>query len=142
MSSHWKAVLGVLLVFVLGCLTGWLGSSVVHYRQAGQILRGNPEVIARLLERRMMGNLNLDQGQRVQIHGLLLQNLGQRKQLQSQIQPQVQALNQQTLRDIDAVLRPEQKERLHGNLEEFKRRFGKSPFNPSANVPASGEAPK
>jgi len=133
MSPHWKAVLGVIFVFFFGCASGWLGSSMLHYRQTAQILRGNPDVLADLLERRMTRNLGVDETQKAQIRDFLMENLRQRRQLQTQIQPQIQVLNQRTLKEINAVLRADQVEQLHQNLVEFRQRFGKNPFNPNAD---------
>ena len=144
MTSHWKAVLGVILVFIFGCLSGTLATSVFFYHRTTEFLQRSPEGMADLLERRMTHNLGLDANQQQQIHTCFMENVAQRKQLQLQIQPQVQMINRQTLQQIDAVLRPDQRERFHENLVQFRKRFGKSPFNPNAgNQPVlpPGSAP-
>ncbi len=50
-------------------------------------------------------------------------------QLQKQIQPQVWALNRQTLQSIDAMLTPEQQRKFGDNLILFKSRYGRNPIN-------------
>lgn len=132
MTNHWKAVFGVILVFIFGCLFGALGTSVFFYHRTTEFLQRGPEGVAELLERRMTHNLALDANQRQQIHAYFMENVGQRKQLQFQIQPQIQMLNRQTLQQINAVLRPDQRELFRENLTQFRQRFGKSPFNPNA----------
>ena len=141
MTSHWKAVLGIVLVFLFGCASGWLSRSMVAYHQTSTFLQRGPEGVAKLLERRMTHDLDLDANQQQQIHACFMENVNQRRQLQLQIQPQIQLLNRQTLQQINAVLRPDQRERFQANLVEFRQRFGKSPFNPNAeSQPASPPA--
>jgi len=132
MTSHWKVVFGVILIFLFGCASGWLSRSLLAYHQTAEFLQRGPEGVTTLLERRMTHNLDLDATQREQIHACLMENVAQRRQLQLQIQPQVQMLNRQTLQQITALLRPEQREQFRENLVQFRKRFGKSPFNPNA----------
>jgi hypothetical protein len=140
MNKTWKAILGVILIFILGWLTGALcGSLYVRHRVLDIVQRG-PEAVAGILEQRMTRNLDLDATQKDQIHGFILANLQQRKLLQAQVQPQVQVANRETLKEINSVLRPDQQQKLHENLVEFRQRFGKSPFNPNADVPTDGTA--
>jgi hypothetical protein len=134
MTSPWKAVFGVILVFVLGCLSGWFGASVVHYRETTQFLQGGPEAVAKLLETRLTRNLHLDAGQQQQVHQYFIDNLVQRRQLQMQIQPQVQLLNRETFQKINAILRPDQQEIFRQNITLFRQRTGKSPFNPNPAI--------
>ena len=129
MTSHWKAVCGVILVFILGCISGWIGASVVHYRQTTLFLQGGPEAVAKLLESRMTRNLNLDDNQKQQVHQYFLQNLEQRKEVQAGIQPQLQMLNRETFQQINAVLRPEQRTLFRQNIALFRQRTGKNPLN-------------
>lgn len=139
-GTYGKAVLGVILVFILGCIAGWLGASVVHYRQTTLMLQRGPEATAELLENRMTRNLDLDAAQQQQIHTDFMENLRQRKLLQTQIQPQVQLLNRATMQQIMAILRPDQAEHFRQNVSQFRQRFGKGPFNPNAESPSPAVA--
>jgi len=137
MNSQWKAVLGILLVFVFGCASGWLLRSVVAYRQTTQLLQRGPEGMVDVLERRLTRRLALDANQKQQVHAYLMQNVLQRRQLQMQIQPQVLQLNRQTLMQIGSVLRPDQQEKLKDELVLFRKRFGRGPFSPGVNDDAA-----
>src|SRR5260221_6522380 len=97
MSNHWKAVFGVILIFIFGCLSGMLCTSLYLRHKAFDFMQRGPEAVTQLLEHRMTGNLNLDANQKEQIHDIILENLQQRKQLQREIQPRVQMANRQTL---------------------------------------------
>jgi hypothetical protein len=125
------------LVFIFGCLSGWIGASVVKYRQTTQFLQGGPEAVAKLLEMRMTRNLNLDERQKQQIHQYFMDNLLQRRQLQQQIQPQVQLVNRDTFMEINAILRPDQQKIFRENITLFRQRTGKSPFNPNPAIQPS-----
>jgi hypothetical protein len=130
MTGHWKASLGVLLVFILGCLSGMLVSSVYFsHRTAVFFQRGSAAYID-LAEHRLTRNLNLDPTQKQEIHQYFLENLAERKQLQAQVQPEVQMLNHQTFGEIRSVLRPEQMTVFRENLNEFRKRFARTADNP------------
>lgn len=140
MTSQWKAVCGVMLVFIFGCISGWIGASLVDYRQTTQFLQGGPEAVAKLLEMRMTRNLNLDEKQKQQIHQYFMDNLVQRRQLQMQIQPEVQMVNRETFQDINAILRPDQQKIFRQNITLFRQRTGKSAFNPNPGIQPSPNA--
>jgi hypothetical protein len=137
MNATWKAVVGVILVFILGWFGGALTTLVIAHQRTLLLLQRDPEPLAKLLERQTTRNLGLDEDKRQQLHALILANLKQRMALQKQIQPQVKALNAQTLQQINALLTPDQQEQFHENLVTLKRRFGRNPFN----VNASDDAP-
>jgi hypothetical protein len=112
MLRDWKSTLAVMLVFALGGVAGLLvGFIVMHHRTAVLLQRGSP-AYEQMLERRLSRGLDLDAGQE------------ERKKLQEQLQPQVQALNIQTRRELHALLTPEQLATFRQNLEDFRRRFG------------------
>ncbi len=128
MNSTWKAVAGVTVIFILGCVIGVLGTLVAVKHHALDLQR-NPEALAIVLERQTTRNLGLDADKKRQLHGVFLQYIRQRLDLQRQIQPQVHTVNAQTLQQIDGLLTPDQQSKFHDNLILFKARFGRNPFN-------------
>jgi hypothetical protein len=128
MSPTWKAVIGVILIFILGWFGGALSTLVIVKHKAMMVQR-NPEALAIVLERQTTRNLGLDADQKSHLHSIFLDNLRQRMELQRQIQPQVKTINGQTLQQIDTVLKPDQQQKFHDNLVLFKDRFGRNPFN-------------
>lgn len=124
MLRDWKSTLAVMLVFALGVAAGlFLGFIIMHQHVAAALRRESP-AYEQLLERRLSRGLDLDDGQRERFHEALMANIEQRKQLQAQLQPQVQALNFETRREIRSILNPQQLAAFRQNLEEFRRRFG------------------
>jgi len=133
MSPTWKAALGVILVFILGWFGGALTTLIVARHGLLALAQHDPEPLAKMLERQTTRNLGLSDGQQKQLHALIVENLRQRMDLQKQVQPQIKALNRQTMQQIDALLTPDQQQRFHDNLVRFKQRFGRNPFNVAAD---------
>jgi len=129
MNSKWKAVLGVIMIFVLGFVSGIVCSSIVVHRKLNAFLQHPGAVAAAALEKQLTQNLNLDQGQQQQIHTYFMQNLQRRKELNQQIRPQAQMLNQQTFQQIATTLRPDQREIFRQNIEKFRNRLSKAAAN-------------
>jgi len=129
MSPTWKAALGVILIFILGWFGGSLTTLLIVRHKAIVALQRGPEALAILLERQTTRNLGLDADQTKQIHAIFVKNLRQRMDLQKQVQPQVRVVNRQTMKEINALLTPDQQQRFHDNLILFKDRFGRNPFN-------------
>jgi hypothetical protein len=148
MNSTWKAVIGIVLVFILGWFGGALTTIIIARHKALAIAQHGPEAIAIMLERQTTRNLGLNDDQKKQLHALMMDNVKQRLELQKQIQPQVRSINQQTLQQIDALLTPDQQEHFRENLVLFKDRFGRNPFNvgpegsgaPHAETPSLGSS--
>jgi hypothetical protein len=137
MNPTWKAALGVILVFILGWFGGALTTLVIARHKALALIQRNPEALAIVLERQTTRNLGLNEDQKTQLHSLFVENLKQRMELQKQVQPQVKAVNRQTLQEINALLTPDQQQRFHDNLVLFKEHFGRNPFNAGADEKAA-----
>ena len=140
MNATWKAVVGILLVFVLGWLGGALTTAIIIRHKALVTVQRGPAAILLMLERQTTRSLGLNESQKSQLHALMEKNVQQRFELQKQIQPQVQAINRETLQEIDALLTPDQQQRFRDNLIRFKDRFGRNPFN--VDAPSEVGAPK
>jgi len=130
MNKTWKAVLGVILIFIFGCFSGAVSTSIFFHHKMIEFLQHPAVAASKALEKRLTGNLGLDATQKQQVDGYFLDNLQQRKELQKQIRPQVQVLNGQTIQQIIAILRPDQKELFHRNVETFREHLGANAFNP------------
>jgi hypothetical protein len=129
MMTHWKAILGVVLIFAFGFASGMICTSIIAQRKLTAFLKHPGAVAEAALEKRLERNLKLDPDQKTKIHALFLDNLQQRRELSAQIRPQTQMLNLQTFQQIQAVLRPDQQALFRLNIEEFKNRFGKAAAN-------------
>ena len=147
MNKTWKAVLGVILIFVFGCLCGAIVASIAIHHRTLAVLQGGPAALTKVLERRFTHNLGLNDSQKQTVHDAILKNLMARREAQKQLQPQIRQFNQATLAEVDAVLNPDQQKLFLQNVQEFrKERFGKNANNaeadaqPAAAPPAVGNA--
>jgi hypothetical protein len=149
MISTWKAAAGIFLVFVFGCISGALSTSL-YYRNEVLSLERSPSEVADVMENRFAHHLGLDPDQHQQIHRILTEFLRQRKQLMTQIQPELQANNRQMLAQIRSVLRPDQMAGFHDNVEQLRRRMAKAAGQPPdaevgapepTNAPSTNAAP-
>jgi len=139
MKSNWKAILGVILIFVLGFISGVVGSSIFVSHKIASFLRQPAVVAEAALEKRLTRNLKLDENQKVQIHDFFLKNLQSRREFNKQIQPEIRMANLETFRKINATLRPDQQEIFRKNLEEMRNRFRKVAADTGEdNLPPTG----
>jgi hypothetical protein len=142
MTTHWKAILGVLLVFIFGCFCGVAAASIIFHHKMTAFLQHPAVAASEAFEKRVTRNLSLDAGQKEKIHQLFLDNLKQHQQLQREIQPQVLRLNFETFQEINSVLRPDQAETFHNNIADLRKRFAKAGLNfETLNPPVGNSAP-
>ena len=137
MTNHWKAVVGVILIYVFGCFSGAISTSIFFHHRMLAFLQHPAVALSAALEKRLTGNLGLDANQKQQVHAYFLENLQQRKELQKEIQPQVQTLNRQTIQQVRAILRPDQAERFQQNIDKFRKRVEAIASNQNAENPSA-----
>jgi hypothetical protein len=140
MNKTWKAVLGIILIYIFGCFSGVVSTSIFFHHKMLAFLQHPAVALSAELERRLTGNLGLDDNQKKQVDGYFLDNLQQRKELQKEIQPRVQMLNRQTVQQVTAILTPDQAKLFHQNIEKFRKHFGENPSNPNAGNPSAPQA--
>lgn len=145
MNKTWKAVIGVILIFIFGWVSGAISASLIIRHKTLEVLRGGPAAVVQAgvqaFEQRMTRNLNLDTNQKQQVHDAFLKYLNQRLELQKTVQPQVRTMNQETFSEVNAMLKPEQQKTFTENIAEFRKRFGKNPLNPAQENQPTSTAP-
>ncbi len=132
MNTRWKAVVGVILIYLFGCLSGAFLTGIIVHHKMQEFLRHPAVAVSTALEKRLTGNLDLDVNQKQQIRQYFVENLEKRKEIQQQNQPQIQMLNRQTFMEINGILHPDQTERFRQNIAELRKRFGTAGLNPDA----------
>jgi hypothetical protein len=125
MTSTWKAATGILLVFLFGCISGGLSTSL-YYRNEVLTLEHSPSEVADILQNRFTRHLGLDPEQRQEVHRILIAYVKERRQLSATLQPQMQVLNQQMVGQIRSVLKPEQLSGFQENMAQLRRRLAKT----------------
>lgn len=106
--SNWKGIAGVLLVFLLGVITGSIIAPIIWRSQIERTLRGGPGPMSHVIVQRMSGDLRLDKGQREQLRSIIHEMHGEMEKLHKQSFPRIKDIFDKTDTKIIAILRPEQ----------------------------------
>ena len=110
--SKQKAILGVVLLFLMGVVTG-IGLSVRLVKvQTLRFAESTPEQLADLASRRLGQQLRLTPDQWVRVKEILVRQLEQVRQIQERAMPEVKAAEETARTEIRAVLTPEQREKF------------------------------
>ena len=102
--KNWKAIVGVIAVFVLGGLAGSFTTiAVVRHR----LVDGHgSQMMANFIVRRLSWELQLDHDQREQLRGIVHEGQTQLRAVRKQIQPQIEEALGQSEAKVRAILRP------------------------------------
>jgi len=114
-----KAVLLLSLIFVAG-FAGGVVTTRVWTRHVIATVAAHPEMLRLRIERELVWRLRLDPRQRREVHEILAESHERLRNLRQEFQPQLTAVMQDTRRKIDAVLTPEQRDRLDRLAKEAR----------------------
>jgi Spy/CpxP family protein refolding chaperone len=118
--KNWKAIVGVIAVFVLGTLAGsFMTVGIIrhrfHHGQAGQAMADH-------IVRKLSWDLRLDATQREQLRAIV--NDG-RKEMHA-LRPQIESILTRSEAKVRAILRPDQQEKFDKLVAERKARWAQS----------------
>ena len=120
--KRWKSILGVLLVFLLGALSG----AVVYHRFGHQrveaVLSGRGGATVDLIVKRLSRSLDLDPAQRDQVRAIATETHRDIVEIRKPIQDQVEATLERSRVRVRAILRPEQQEKFDRIQAERRKR--------------------
>ena len=118
--KNYKAVIGILLVFMLGAASGAIITHMVHRSRQAAFLHGGPaareEVIIKVLTRK----LALDPQQQEQVKTIIHENHAAMQEVRRKSHPQIEAILEQGQKGINAILRPDQQEKFQKIIAERK----------------------
>ena len=118
--KNWKAIAGVLLVFVLGIAAGAFGTiGVVRHR----LMHRGPRVMADFVVRRLSWQLRLDSAQRAQLRLIVDEGWEQIKAVHHQVQPEVETILSNSEVKVRAILRPDQQTKFEKLIAERKAKW-------------------
>jgi periplasmic protein CpxP/Spy len=138
MSGLWRsprlqAVVVLAFVAAAGALVGILGDRLLAQQREAEVVaapgRGpmggmRPEMGPMRYGDRLARRLELSTDQRAQIDSILAQEQQRIRALSREFQPQFRAIAEQTRERVEAVLTPDQRDRLRTMREERMRRLG------------------
>lgn len=121
--KNWKAILGVVVVFLLGMTAGAFLTGAGAARRLHRVLHGQTAFTAEEITRRLSRQLRLDAAQREQMLTIVQAAQAQITDARTQCQPKVLA----ALDDFDAkarvVLRPDQLEKFDKLVADRKAKW-------------------
>lgn len=121
--KNWKAIVGVIAVFLLGMVAGGLiTAKVFQYRIYGVLKSGSPAA-ANVVVRRLSWQLRLDAAQREQVRQIVTEAQQEMKAVRKQVHPQVEEILDRADGKVRAVLRPEQQEKYEKLVAERKAKW-------------------
>lgn len=117
-----KAVCGIILVFVLGGITGGVATHLFQAHRMESFLRGGPPAREEVIVSRLTRALSLDNRQQEQVRAIVHENRDALRQIRKRHQPELQSVIEQGQARINALLTPEQQAAFKKLIEERKRR--------------------
>ena len=115
-----KAIIGIILVFAFGAASGAVVTHMIHRTKLESFINGGPEAKEEVILSRLTRKLDLDGRQQEQVRSIIHENHLAMRQVRKQYRPQIQAILEQGQSRINAVLRPEQRDKFRGIIEERK----------------------
>jgi actin-related protein len=120
---RWKLISGLLLVFVLGILAGSLGTEFYLKHRLAPLMK-DPRAKKAFIMNKLSKELNLSSDQKSKIEPIVEQMLEKRREYYLKNRPQVKTIFDQGFAQISEELNEDQKKKLDGLREKFRRRRG------------------
>jgi len=110
--KNWKVVLGILLVFLLGCLAGALVVHIVYKQKIEQVARGGPQAFGDIIASRLNRELRLDSAQKEQVRAIVRDAVSEAVAVRKRFRPQMDQIREGAEQKLRALLRDEQREKF------------------------------
>jgi len=120
-----RAILGVVLVFVLGIVCGILATHLMYNYRFESILSGRAQTREEAIVKRLDRKLDLDKRQEEQIRAIVHETHEQTKALRNQLRPQTEAIIEKAQAKISMILTPVQREKYEQMIAQRKERMRK-----------------
>jgi flagellar basal body-associated protein FliL len=115
-----KAIISILIVFLLGSLAGALITHEIYQHRIESFIRGEPK--RELIVRRLSHQLNLDAAQLSQLRVIVEETYDGIKNVRKQIKPQIEAILESSQNRVRAILLPDQLEKYEKIIAERKKK--------------------
>ena len=110
--KRWKPIVGVLLVFLLGALSGAAISHRYDRQSIEAVLSGRGDATVELVVRRLSRSLDLDPAQRDQVRAIVTETRREIVEIRKPVRAQVMATLEGSRVRVRAILRPDQQEKF------------------------------
>jgi hypothetical protein len=120
--KKWKAIVSVILVFLLGSLAGALITHEIYHHRIESIIKGDPNAMRELIVQRLNHELSLDRNQLYQLRFIVKETHEEMKNVRKQFRPQIDEILARSQDRVRAILRPDQLEKYEKIITEHKKR--------------------
>ena len=120
--KKWKAIVSIIIVFVLGALTGALLTHKIYQHKVEGIIKGEPRTMREFIVRRLDRELHLDANQLEQLRALVEETHAKMKKVRKQFRPQMEEILSYSQEKVRGLLRPDQREEYEKIIAERKKK--------------------
>jgi hypothetical protein len=119
--KNFKAIAGILLVFLLGAAGGTLVTHLICKARLERFISGGHRMREDVIVERLTKELDLDGSQRERVRAITHETHDSIRQARSRINPQIEVLLTAGQDRIKAVLRQDQREKFDRIITEWKQ---------------------
>lgn len=120
--KKWHAIVGVVLVFLLGALAGTLVTFNVCHQRMESGFREEPGRMKEFIVGRLGRELKLDQAQMEQLRTIVRETHTEIRSVRRQFRPQIEEILSRSQDRVRTILRPDQREKYEKIVAEHNRR--------------------
>ena len=118
----WKAVISVILIFLLGGIAGALLMHRTDQQKIESIMHGESGTAREFIVTRLNRELSLDPAQLEQLRTIVGETHAEIRSVRKEYRPQIDEVIKRSQDKVRAILRPEQLEVFNKIIEERKKR--------------------
>jgi len=118
----WKAVISVVLIFLLGGIAGALLMHRTDQQKIESIMHGEPGTTREFIVTRLNRELSLDSAQLEQLRTIVGETHAEIRNVRKEYRPQIDEVIKRSQDKVRAILRPEQLETFNKLVAERQKR--------------------
>jgi uncharacterized membrane protein len=118
----WKAVVSVILIFLLGGMAGALVMHRIEQQKIEGIMKGETGTTREYIITRLNRGLNLDAAQLEQLRIIVRETHAQMRSVRKEYRPQIEEILKRSQDRVRTILRPDQVETFNKIVAERKKR--------------------
>jgi hypothetical protein len=121
--KRFKGCLGVFLIFFLGVIVGAILASGAIYAKVWELIEGGPDKVAEFTIKRLKDELKLDDVQKREFERIADRTRLKLRAVRYNHQPEVQAVLDESDRELRAILTPKQQAKFADLMRRFRDRW-------------------
>jgi len=120
--KKWKAIVSIILVFLLGSLAGALVTHKIYQHKMESFIKGDPNAMRELIVQRLNHKLHLDTSQLYQLRAIVKETHDEIRDVRKQFRPQIEEILARSQNKVRAILHPDQLEKYEKIIAERKQK--------------------